>query len=253
MANAVQEARKSLLAEMQRLQGLLKTDRSRRRASVVRRLHEIRSMLDGAYRYSSQAGQDFVVDSAFKQKRGGVFLDVGGYDGVTGSNTFFLEVFRGWKGALIEPVPAQLVKAEQVRRCPCLGVAVAAREGEADFIEITEGYTQMSGLADSYDDKMLATVRSNTRHKERSFRVETRTLASIIEDQGLGTPDFISLDIEGGERAVLEAFDFDRYPVGIWAIENNTADMAIPKLMKSHGYELMEFCGPDEIYRRLIN
>ncbi len=89
------------------------------------------------------------VDMALKQKRGGVFLDVGGYDGVTGSNTFFLEVFRGWTNALVEPVPAQLQKAKEVRRCPCLGVAVAANEGKADFIEVSEGYTQMSGLAEA--------------------------------------------------------------------------------------------------------
>lgn len=250
MSDVYADSRKNLLAELQRLQGLIAKDRTRRRANVVRRLHEIRQMLDLGYRYSSQAGQDYVVDQVFKGKRGGTFLDIGGYDGVTGSNTFFLEVFRGWTGVLVEPVPAQLEKALEVRRCPCMGVAVAAKEGEADFIEITEGYTQMSGLADSYDEGLLKTVRDNSRHKERSFKVATRTLGAIMGEHDLDTPDFISLDIEGGELSVLEAFDFDRHKVGIWSIENNTGDQRINKIMTENGYRLVEFCGPDEMYQR---
>ena len=52
---------------------------------------------------------------------GGVFADVGGYDGVTGSNTLFFEQRRGWSGLLVEPSPANLAAARAVRRCPCLG------------------------------------------------------------------------------------------------------------------------------------
>ncbi|HKL68135.1 FkbM family methyltransferase [Salibaculum sp.] len=245
------EARRSLFAEVRRLSGLLETEKTRRRAPMVRRLHEIRRMLDRGYHYSSQAGQDLVIDMMMQRKRGGTFLDIGGYDGVTGSNTFFLEVFRGWTGALVEPVPAQLQKAQEVRRCPCHGVAVAASEGEADFIEVVEGYTQMSGLAETDDARVLQTVRADARHKERRISVKTRTLARIMADTGVTAPDLISLDIEGSEIPVLESFDFAKYSVEFWSIENNTGDLALSEIMRANGYRLAEFCGPDELYQRV--
>ena len=243
-------ARRELATAQTEIVKQLEQDKSRRRGGLNRRLHEIRQMLDFNYTYSSQAGQDTVIDRLLNGKRDGTFIDVGGYDGTTGSNTFFLEQWRGWTGVLVEPVPAQLAKAQAVRRCTCLGLAVAASEGDADFLEVTEGFTQMSGLAQSYDPALLTQVRDDPRHKERTLRVQTRTLSRILTDAGIPDPDFVSLDIEGGEASVLAAFPFMLHRVGFWAIENNTGGPEIGTIMRENGYDLIEFCGPDEIYRR---
>jgi len=248
MKDSLKEAQKILQAEARRLATKLEQDKSRKRGPVVRRLHEVRRMLAPHYAYTSQAGQDLVVDQVLKGMRGGTFVDVGGYDGTTGSNTFFLETHRGWTGALVEPVPSQLAKAETIRRCPCLGLAVASKDGEADFIEITEGYTQMSGLAATYDKNLLGTVRKDKRHKETTLKVKTRTLSGILHDTGHVNPDFVSLDIEGGELECLKTFPFNDHDVKIWSIENNTGTPEIKKLMDEAGYNLIEFCGPDEMY-----
>lgn len=240
---ALEALRRDLMSE-------LGTERSRRRGSLMLQLHEVQRMLDAGYRYSSQAGQDAVVDRLFDGLRGGTFVDVGAYDGTSGSNTLFLEQMRGWSGILIEPVPRQCARAAEVRRCPCLGVAVAPEDGEASFIEIDAGFTQMSGLAETYDSAMLERVRADPRHLETVIRVETRTLSRILTEAGLPDPDFVSLDIEGGEIAVLSAFPFERHRVKVWAIENNTGTPAIGQIMRAAGHELIEFCGPDEIWRR---
>ena len=243
------EARKLLAEEERALVEALKTERSRRRGALTRRLHEVRQMMGPGYAYTSQAGQDMVVDRIYKGAREKTFVDVGGYDGVTGSNTLFLEERRGWTGLLVEPVPKMFEKARELRFCPCLQVAVAADDGEADFIEISEGYTQMSGLKDNYDQAILAEVRNHARHHETVTRVETRTPSRILSDGGVPDPDFLSLDIEGGELDVLANFPFDLHEVKIWSIENNTADRRIRKILEGAGYDLIEFCGPDEIYQ----
>ncbi len=249
-ADRIAQARTGLLAARAELTTALATDRSRKRGAMIRDLHEVQRMLDTAYPYRSQAGQDRIVDGVLNGKTGGVFVDIGGYDGVTGSNTLFFEERRGWTGVLVEPVPAQCAKAAALRRCPCLPYAIAATEGEAEFIEISEGYTQMSGLHSSYDAGLLDKVRRDPRHKEVSITVQTRTIAGLLSDAGIKAPDFVSLDIEGGELAALQAFPFDQFAVAVWAIENNTGSGDIAALMRANGYQLIEFAGPDEIYKR---
>ncbi len=227
------------------------TDKTRGRGDRLRTLHEIRRMrTPDTYPYFSQASQDMIVDRLLGQKRGGTFVDIGGYDGLSGSNTLFFEKWRGWTGVLVEPVPAMLDRARSVRDCPCLGLAVAATDGAAEFLEISKGYTQMSGLTDSYDAGLLAQVRADPRHQENTIRVETRTIGRILIEAGIEAPDFISLDIEGGEVAALEAFDFERHRARIWAIENNTGTGRIAEIMRGSGHELMELCGADEIWRK---
>ncbi|MCF6444721.1 FkbM family methyltransferase [Nereida sp. MMG025] len=224
--------------------------KDRSRAPLNRRLHELRRMLNPNYHYASQAGQDAIIDRYFQGKTGGTFIDVGGFDGVTGSNSVFFEAFRKWTGLLVEPVPSNLEKAQSVRRCPCLPYAVSDQDGAATFLEVQEGYTQMSGLVDSYDPDLLSQVRQDKRHKEATITVETRRLSTILRDHDLMHPDVISLDIEGGELACLQDFPFGDHDVQVWSIENNTGASDIPQIMRDNGYDLIEFAGPDDIFAK---
>ncbi len=246
----IRAARKDLADVQSELVAKISTERSRARGVLTRQLHEVRGLLSPAYSYPSQAGQDWVVDRVMQQKRGGTFVDVGAYDGVTGSNTMFFERDRDWTGVLVEPVAAHRAKAEKLRKSPCLPYAVADKKGTAEFMAVTEGYTQMSGLVKTYDQRMLERVRADKRHAEKVIKVPTRTLSQILVEANILNPDFVSLDIEGGELAALRQFPFDKHDVKVWSIENNIGDPALPALMREKGYELIEFCGPDEIYSK---
>ena len=58
-------------------------------------------------RFYSQVGQDrFLLENFFRGRRGGVFLDIGAYDGETLSNTLFFEKTMGWTGLCVEPLPS---------------------------------------------------------------------------------------------------------------------------------------------------
>ena len=60
----------------------------------------------GSARYSTPALHDMdrQLDRIIDQD-GGVFVEAGGYDGFTQSNTYYLERFRAWSGVLVEPMP----------------------------------------------------------------------------------------------------------------------------------------------------
>lgn len=250
VADRVTEAERLLREAHDELLAELKSERTRRRGHLNLQLHLIRRRLMPGYDYTSQAGQDFIVDRLLGERAEGVFVDVGGHDGRTGSNTLFFESRRRWSGLLIEAAESLLAEARRYRRCECVECAVSDEDGEAEFIEVTEGLTQMSGLSGTYDKALLGKVRADPRHRERARTVRTRRLDSILREHGIERADFVSLDIEGGELAVLRTFPFDDLPVEVWAIENNTGQAEIREIMTKNGYALVEFAGVDEIYSR---
>src|SRR5437763_3006292 len=70
----------------------------------------------GSARYSTPALHridrklDRIID-----RDGGVFVEAGGHDGFTQSNTYYLERFRGWTGVLVEPMPELAAEARRNR------------------------------------------------------------------------------------------------------------------------------------------
>lgn len=231
----------------------LRDERSRARGPIVGALHELSSFLGEGGPFFSQFGQDRIVDRLLGGKRDGTFADIGGFDGVTGSNTLFFELMRGWSGVLVEAAPRQFAKAQAVRRCACVPAAVGASAGDLDFMEVTAGFTQMSGFLDSYDPDLLKRVRADARHTEVIHTLPVRPLGEILKEAGLTRIDYLSLDIEGGEMSVLRGFDFDAFDIDILSIENNARQTDLPRLMQDKGYSLIEFAGVDDLYRKTEN
>lgn len=224
---------------------------ARTRGQINQRLWNCERAVAENWPYFSQSGQDAWLDrNLFKAKTGGVFAEIGGYDGVSGSNTLFFELRRGWTGLLAEPSPGLHAAAQTARRCPCLRVAAAAEEGEAEFLDVKAGFTQMGGLVASYDPKLRATVESDPRHRGEVIKVPTRPLAAILGELGTREIDYVSLDVEGGELDVLRAFPFEAFHITAWTIENNAGGAEIPTLMQAKGYRLAEAMGMDGVYLR---
>ena len=246
----IKQAQRLLQEAHQELSDFLATERSRRRGEALRQIHTISNMLSPASLFFSQAGQDRTIDRLLNGKQGGIFVDIGGYDGVTGSNTLFFEVFRNWTGILVEPSPTQLKLAKAARKCSCFGSAIAGQTGEAAFMEVIAGYTQMSGFLDSYDADLLSKVRANPKHNEVIHNLPKKTLQSILDENHLNDIDYLSLDVEGGEMDILTHFPFEEYDIDMFSVENNAQSTDLPQLMSSKGYELVEFVGVDDIYRK---
>lgn len=243
-------ARSDSAEALRLMQGLLPhVANARARGEINRLVWEAERALGRHPQFFSQAGQDAWLDARlFRGRRGGTFAEIGGYDGITGSNCLFFELMRGWSGLVVEPSPTFHARAAACRRVPCLPVAIAGEEGEAEFLDVREGYSQMSGLTASYDPALRATVEADPRHRGDLIRVPTRPLAAILDEAGLTAVDYVSLDVEGGEMAVLAAFPFERIRVAAWTIENNGGGAEIPTLMREKGYLRVEALGVDDVY-----
>lgn len=208
----------------------------------------------GYFRYSQPAlhAMDRKLDRIIDID-GGSFVEAGGHDGYTQSNTYYLERFRNWRGVLVEPMPEM---AEQARRnrpgsllfqCALVGPA-----DEGGTIEIGFGdlFSQVRGEADDL------WVRNGLVLGWRDHRVESvpaRTLSSVLDEAGVEHLDLLSLDVEGHEAQVLSGLDLARHAPAWILIEMHDLDAGRQEIGRLLGdrYVEHELLSPlDVLYRR---
>jgi FkbM family methyltransferase len=157
-------------------------------------LHEIDAKLDA------------IID-----RDGGFFIEAGANDGVTQSNTYWLEHARGWSGLLVEPMPELAAEARKDRPgstvIQCALVAAGdprthLRMHFGDLMSMVDGAREADwpefgtalGWRDPYE-----------------LEVEARTLSSLLDEIGAPEVDLLSLDVEGFEEPALRGLDLARH------------------------------------------
>ena len=197
--------------------------------------------------FFSQFGQDrYLQQHLFEKKRDGVFVDVGAYDGIAGSNTLFFEKFLGWRGLCIEADAIQFTRLKTFRSCDCVQACIADRDGAARFLNVAEGLTMMGGLVDHYEPTDLKMV--TERSAAKIVSMATRRLDSVLNERGIGAIDYLSIDTEGSELAILKSLDFARFKIRALSVENNRNTPQIPDYMQSVGYRRIARLGVDDLY-----
>lgn len=143
----------------------------------------------------------------------GQYVEAGAFDGVGASCTLPLYSL-GWRGLLIEPQPHFQSLARRNRpHDRHQRVALWDSEGVGDF-SMSLDYPGRSGL--------IETLGAKAKFHERALRamIETKRLHVAMHDAGMPRQvDYVALDLEGAERRVLEAFDWDRFAVSLWTVE----------------------------------
>lgn len=167
----------------------------------------------------AQCGEDLIAAFALEQLGIGDvrYLDIGANHPRRFSNTF-LFYRRGHSGALVEPDPALSSRLRRERpRDVCLPVAAAGEDGQSTL------HVMGSDTLNTTSDNQLGGYESEGMIARGSITVPALTPATLIE-RGLGgvTPDFVSLDSEGADTEVLEAWDFSGSRSPVFCIETLT-------------------------------
>lgn len=203
-------------------------------------LQSVRAAVQDATRHSmSDIRQDVMALAVSGFKTNGYFVEFGALDGVKGSNTLMLERDYGWVGVLSEPAVRWRESILQNRRCIFDPRAVTAQTGQRLTFKETEAHLGLSGLVDFFNSSdMHASTRSTS--SGPSYEVETVSLNDMLDQHGAPDyVDYISVDTEGSELAILEAFDFGRRRVRLWTVEHNFVGDVRSKiydLMTRNGY-----------------
>lgn len=199
------------------------------------------------FKYYSQISQDqHYIENIAKYRPCGTFLEIGGYDGITGSNTYTLEKYLNWNGIIVECNPDLYQLCKKNRSCIIHNDAVFNQDDKIlDFTipegkDIIGGKYQLGGLTD-YIKKESKSAFRNSYATVRNIKVKTITLNTLLKQNQLYSIDYMSIDTEGSELEILKAFDFNTYQIRFITIEHGTVrhyQKQIYDFLTSKGYSL---------------
>ena len=196
-------------------------------------------------RLPSEDGEEIILYNFFGRKNTGFYIEIGAYNGVDLSNTYFFEAI-GWNGFLIEPDPGLYQQCLLSRpNSKVINAAASDRPGSIQFTTaIGKEWLSYSGENKSREDRIIAEGGTLNR-----IEVLCLTLNEILKDTDQKI-DFISLDVEGHEFDVLNGFDLSKYRPRVVVIEQGEFDNDSPAslLLKKHGYSKKFHLGSNSFY-----
>jgi FkbM family methyltransferase len=192
----------------------------------------------------SQLGQDLLALIGSSAKRTGFFVEFGAADGVALSNSYLLEKEFGWNGILCEPSRSWHEDLKRNRSCIVDTRCVYSKTGEQ--IGFSENYIgELSGITEFTGGDHHGLINKTI----TSYQVETISLLDLLRSHNAPKHiEFLSVDTEGSEFEILNAFEFSLYSFGAICVEHNYLEnrSKVKSLLEANGYrqvypELSEF------------
>ena len=195
--------------------------------------------------FYGQFAEDRLLGEIFGDRTDGYCVEVGAYDGRTGSASYLFEK-KGWHCLLVEPIPALVEEIRRHRACTVINCAASSYNGQATFV-VAESVEQMSTL-DITTDHLAWIERAGG--VTREITVRTATLDSLLDEAGYSEIQFITVDVEGHELAVLEGFTLARFKPRIVILEDNSrgGDPRLRQHMAERGYVHFRQTGVNQWY-----
>lgn len=187
-------------------------------------------------RSQSQILQDLWVLFELDQKVDGFFVEFGATDGRTNSNTWLLEQQYGWTGILAEPNPYWHAALKANRSASIDTRCVSSTTGQTVTLVATDNTDpELSGIADYSAGEHFESARACG----RKIIVETISLDDLLSQHGAKPDiDYLSVDTEGSELAILSNFNFAKYKISLISVEQNgNTGPQIEALLKPLGFE----------------
>jgi FkbM family methyltransferase len=197
-------------------------------------------------------GMDSKLD-ALLDRDGGFFVEAGGNDGYTQSNTYWLERFRGWTGILVEPMQELYELARDEReRAEVVRAALVPFDHEGDTVRMRFA-DLMSTVADAGDDQRTRMGTAAGWRDPYEADVPARTLSDVLDAADAPEVDLLSLDVEGYEPSVLQGLDLQRHAPRWILVEVHDLETGRPPIEAILGdrYAFHSLLSPlDVLYRR---
>tara|TARA_B100001057_G_scaffold399180_1_gene410032 strand:+ start:66 stop:764 length:699 start_codon:yes stop_codon:yes gene_type:complete len=211
----------------------------------------------------SLSNVDLVIERIFKNKKRGVFIDVGCNHPIKYNNTYLLYK-KGWRGINIDLDQESIEQFNKLRsgddNIQTLVTSFDDEEKELYFYHSRSAINTIS--------KELAESRNKNFKKIK--KLKGKTLNTIIENSKFKDSkiNFLSIDIENYEFEALKNFNFGKYDIDIIVTEitdislkdleiynlslENIVKTDIYKLLINNNYKLINWINADLIFAKNI-
>jgi FkbM family methyltransferase len=158
----------------------------------------------------------------------GFFIEVGANDGVSQSNSLYFEIYKNWRGLLIEAIPELFEKCKNNRPNNIVeNYALVPFNYPEKFVDM-----QYCNLMSFVKGAMPSDVAANhlkvgckiQNIETYPLKVTAITLTELLDKHHISNIDLFSLDVEGFELSVLKGIDFDKYKPKFMVIEVRNRD-----------------------------
>jgi FkbM family methyltransferase len=194
----------------------------------------------------SQIGQDtYYIEHISKNKRNGIFLDIGANDGIFTSNTAKLEFEYGWTGICIEANPDLMEVL--IKNRPNSKNIHAAVWNERKLVEFEIPLNDVKKTQGNLLSRISNIERNKPGYKKDTItklvQVEAYTITEIITSNML-VPcviDYMSLDVEGAEIEALQGIDFNLIDIKFMTVEHGDRPGYLEEIhtyLKPFGYTI---------------
>lgn len=189
----------------------------------------------------SQLYQDVFASFVVGDKFDKTFFEFGATNGIDLSNSYLLEKFLNWKGALSEPSPQWHNELKKNRPyTDIITDCIWSHSGnKLDFFVSDIGVlSSLNEFKESDKNSMPGNTKARIK-KGKIVTVKTISLNHVIEKNfGFKTPSYISIDTEGSEYEILKTFDFKKFRPIVFTIEHNFTELElkIDKLLSTNDY-----------------
>jgi FkbM family methyltransferase len=183
----------------------------------------------------AQLFQDLLVLFLTREKRNGYFVEFGAMDGIKFSNTFLLENRYGWRGIVAEPARCWHRELTRNRMCLVDHRCVWSQSGKTlQFNETKEAEFSTIDALSGLDRH------AKRRRGGRRYAVRTISLRDLLQSHDAPKSiDYLSIDTEGSEFAILDSFFPSDHEIRIITVEHNYTNRRsqIRRLLTSRGYK----------------
>lgn len=198
--------------------------------------------------FSQGGGDDIQLNKLLKRDSKGVFVDIGCWHPIKGSNTYYFYL-RGWKGICIDPNP-QLGDLYKLYRPKdkFINCAVGTDEGkDITYYQLKEGYSAMNTL--NYESINKHNLQNQVLSSDK---VPVYSLKDILDKNLKHTDrlDFFDIDVEGFDLEVLKSNDWVKYRPKVIQIET---DLPIKKDVSSEIVKYLELVDYVLVGKSVIN
>ena len=203
----------------------------------------------------SQWGEDIYINSFFKNKNKGIYLDIGCFHPYMYSNTCLLNK-RSWTGVNIDINPTS-IDLFNIARPKDFNICTTISNVNKEFKMF---YDDPFSPVNTLDENFYKNLKKSFFKNEKFLPVKSKTFKEIIKLGKISdTIDFINIDAEGLDYEILKQIDIKGFSVKLISIETHNVDGTptknfneISSFLKNLKFTIYKRVGPTTLYNYKI-